>query len=106
MRKLEFCDALTRFVRSHGTQEMTAFSFVEFLLNKERKKDYPALIKWLSAKGYIDHEVYKIQGRNKLVHVYSTNKVPIPKTNFYKSKQFYDRCPQYNPINQQQGASN
>ncbi len=75
LRKIEFCDALVHFCRVAGAQQITVYDFVEFLLQKENKKDYPCMIKWLGSRKYIGHTRDKIKGQNKLAHVYGTNLV-------------------------------
>jgi hypothetical protein len=77
-RKLEFCDALPRFVRQYSTQDMNVYNFVDFILNFTNKKQYPYLVRWLASKNYIGHTYKKIQGTMKLAHTYSTNLVTPP----------------------------
>lgn len=87
LRKLEFCDSLVHFVRNHSTQQMTVYDYINFILESSTKKEYPYIVRWLASKNYIDHTRKKIQGLNKLVNIYGTNKVPIPDTIFHKQKE-------------------
>lgn len=83
LRKIEFCHALCLFARSRSLQQMTVYDFVDFLLEKENKKEYSYLVKWLAHKGYVGHEKAKIKGRSKLVHVYGTNKITQPDSTYH-----------------------
>lgn len=86
LRKIEFCESLVKFVREHSMQQMTIYDYVNFMLDKANKSTYPYVIRWLASKGYIDHERRMVKyldkeekkTRNKLVHIYSVNKVPNP----------------------------
>jgi hypothetical protein len=95
MRKLEFCDSLVKFVRCHAPLQMTTYDYVEFLLRKENKKEYPNVVRWLASKNFIEHTRKKAKDPktgeviNKLLHVYSTNKIPFPNTVFHKNKENY-----------------
>lgn len=78
-RKLEFCEALVKFVRVHSIQEMTAWHFVEWFINdKEVQNSYPYLRKWLASKNYVNHSTRRIKGKNKLVHLYGENLMTKP----------------------------
>lgn len=87
LRKMEFCESLVRFVRNHSTQQMTVYDYVNFIIDSANKKEYPYLVKWLASKNYIGHTRKRIQGKNKLVHVYGTNNVPKPKTIYHQQKE-------------------
>ena len=94
-RILEFCESLTKFVRNHAPAQMTVYDYVEFILDKATKKDYPNVVRWLASKNYIGH--LRKKGKdpktglvvNKLLHVYSENKVPFPDSIFHKTKTNY-----------------
>jgi hypothetical protein len=106
-RIMEFCESLVRFCRSHGNQQMTAYDYVEFILDKTNKKQYPNLLVWLASKGYIGHIRKKAKdpktGKviNKLLHVYAENKIPFPDTPFHKNKanypEYYERLKDKQP---------
>jgi hypothetical protein len=74
---------------------MTVYDYVEFILDKATKKDYPNVVRWLASKNYIGH--LRKKGKdpktglvvNKLLHVYSENKVPFPDSIFHKTKTNY-----------------
>lgn len=84
IRKLEFCESLVKFCRQPmSNQQLTVYDYVEFLLQKENRKDYPNMILWLGSKGFVEHELKKIKGQTRLVHVYGVNKVPKPMDNIY-----------------------
>ncbi len=94
-RILEFCESLVKFVRAHGTQQMTVYDYVEFILDKANKKEYPNVVRFLASKNYIGHTRRKAKdpktGKiiNKLLHVYTENKVPFPDSIFHKNKDNY-----------------
>jgi hypothetical protein len=94
-RIMEFCEALVKFCRSHSPQQMTAYDFVEFVLDKTNKKQYPNLVVWLASKGMIGHIRKKAKdpktGKiiNKLLHVYAENKLSFPDSEFHKNKENY-----------------
>jgi hypothetical protein len=93
-RILEFCESLVKFVRAYSPQQMTVYDYVDFLLDKSNKKDYPNMIRWLASKNYIGHQRKKAKdpktGKeiNKLLNVYSENKVPFPCTAFHTIKNY------------------
>jgi hypothetical protein len=84
--KMEFCEALVKFVRCHSMQQMTTYDFVQFILDSANKKEYPYLVRWLASKNYVGHTKKKVKGKTKLFHVYSENKIPVPETPFHKIK--------------------
>lgn len=94
-RILEFCESLVKFCRSHTTDQMTVYDYVEFVLDKTNKKEYMNVIRWLASKNYIGHTRKKTKDpktgkvRSSLVHVYSDNKVPFPDSAFHKVKANY-----------------
>jgi hypothetical protein len=97
LRILEFCESLVKFVRCHSTQQMTVYDYVEFILANERSKfkDYHNVVRWLASKNYIGHTTKHSKDpktglmRNRLIHIYSENKVPFPDTLFHKNKENY-----------------
>lgn len=88
LRKVEFCESLLKFVRVHSNQQMTMFDYINFILDKQNKRDYPYIVRWLASKNYIAHDWKRVKGVDKLVHVYSINKVPIPKTPYHNKKNY------------------
>lgn len=84
-RKMEFCESLVYFCRSHSLQQMTVYDYVNFILQKENRHTYPHVIKWLAHKNYVEHTSAKILGKKRLVHTYSTNLVPKPETVYHKN---------------------
>lgn len=95
LRKLEFCESLVKFCRSHAPLQMTVYDYVEFILDKVNKKEYPNIVRWLAAKNYIGHQRKKAKDPksgeiiNKLLHIYSENRIPFPDTVFHKKKENY-----------------
>lgn len=54
LKKIEFVHALVCFANSGvSAQELTVKKFIEFVLDKTNRKDYPYLLNWLSSKNYI-----------------------------------------------------
>lgn len=86
IRKLEFCESLVKFVRTHSTQQMTVYDYINFILDARNKGEYKHLVMFLASKNYIGHERKRVAGKSRLIHVYSTNKVPIPDTLFHKNQ--------------------
>jgi intergrase/recombinase len=80
LRKLEFCESLVKFVRSHSTKELTPYHYVEFILKGANKKEYQNIVRWLAAKNFISHERKKIPNGTRLVDIYSKNLLQKPIT--------------------------
>lgn len=75
IRKVEFCESLVHFASMSGNQDMTVEKYVDFVMQKDRCKDYPHLIRWLGSKNYVTHETKRVKECTKLIHIYSSNNV-------------------------------
>jgi hypothetical protein len=66
-RRLEFCHALVEFVKVCSPRQLTVYHFVSWLCDeKNGKRNYPALLHWLSTRKMVGI-TKKVQGFNKKV---------------------------------------
>lgn len=73
LRKLEFVHAAVRFANSDvSLQSVTYRNFIESVLDKTNKKEYPYLINWLFSKKYIERRVVESPKSNKKYYRYNT----------------------------------
>jgi hypothetical protein len=105
LRKFEFCDALVHMIQTKdiGLRSFDYFDFINFILEKDNRKRYINITRWLSSMGMIGHERKRVKNKeskiyNKIQTSYKYNLAKIPPTEFYKSKEFKEAW-EYHPNN-------
>lgn len=97
LRKFEFCDALVHMIQTKdiGLRSFDYFDFINFILEKDNRKRYINVTRWLSSMGMIGHERKRVKNKestvyNKIQTSYRYNLSKIPLTDYYKSKGFIE----------------
>src|ERR1035437_5323406 len=105
LRKLEFCESLVHMFQQKdiGKRPFDYFDYINFILEKDNRKKYIHVTRWLSSMALVGHERKRVKNTesklyNKIVTAYKYNLSKVPQTEFYKSPAFLEVW-KYHPNN-------